>query len=221
MGHATTTVGTRGDSPLGEENDTTARPRASDRQPGVLQGHHRGPGEARSRTRRDAKHGSEGGLPPLWGGTARKAHAKEAKRECLLRPKGPRPPPLTDTRRQQGGRPEVRLEAAPLPSPTPPAGGGGAARGPRQNERRGPTHHERPSLTWRGLSPSPGERHITTSISPGRAREEPRRGEGGPAKTITTGACFSFTGPPSSSSSSSPSSLRGETAADNPGRENA
>ncbi len=98
-------------------------------------------------------------------------------------------PPLTDTRRQQGGRPEVRLEAAPLPSPTPPAGGGGAARGPRQNERRGPTHHERPSLTWRGLSPSPGERHITTSISPGRAREEPRRGEGGPAKTITTGAC--------------------------------
>lgn len=218
MGHATTTVGTRGDSPLGEENDTTARPRASDRQPGVLQGHHRGPGEARSRTRRDAKHGSEGGLPPLWGGTARKAHAKEAKRECLLRPKGPRPPPLTDTRRQQGGRPEVRLEAAPLPSPTPPAGGGGAARGPRQNERRGPAHHERPSLTWRGLSPSPGERHITTSISPGRAREEPRRGEGGPAKTITTGACFSFTGPPSSSS---PSSLRGETAADNPGRENA
>lgn len=144
--------------------------------------------------------------PPLWGGTARKAHAKAAKRECLLRPKGPRPPPLTDTRRQQGGRPEVRLEAAPLPSPTPPAGGGGAARGPRQNERRGPAHHERPSLIWRGLSPSPGERHITTSISPGRAREEPRRGEGGPAKTITTGACFSFTGPPSSSSSSSPSS---------------
>ena len=90
-------------------------------------------------------------------------------------------PPLTDTRRQQGGRPEVRLEAAPLPSPTPPAGGGGAARGPRQNERRGPAHHERPSLTWRGLSPSPGERHITTSISPGRAREEPRRGEGGRA----------------------------------------
>ena len=163
--------------------------------------------------------------PPLWGGTARKAHAKAAKRECLLRPKGPRPPPPTDTRRQQGGRPEVRLEAAPLPSPTPPAGGGGAARGPRQNERRGPAHHERPSLIWRGLSPSPGERHITTSISPGRAREEPRRGEGGreggPAKTITTGACFSFTGPPSSSSSSSPSSLRGETAADNPGRENA
>ena len=218
MGHATTTVGTRGDSPLGEENDTTARPRASDRQPGVLQGHHRGPGEARSRTRRDAKHGSEGGLPHFGEGPlARHTPRRQSENACCV-PKDPGPPPLTDTRRQQGGRPEVRLEAAPLPSPTPPAGGGGAARGPRQNERRGPAHHERPSLTWRGLSPSPGERHITTSISPGRAREEPRRGEGGPAKTITTGACFSFTGTPSSSS---PSSLRGETAADNPGRENA
>lgn len=221
MGHATTTVGTRGDSPLGEENDTTARPRASDRQPGVLQGHHRGPGEARSRTRRDAKHGSEGGLPPTLGRDRSQGTRQGGKARMPAASQRTQAPPLTDTRRQQGGRPEVRLEAAPLPSPTPPAGGGGAARGPRQNERRGPAHHERPSLIWRGLSPSPGERHITTSISPGRAREEPRRGEGGPAKTITTGACFSFTGTPSSSSSSSPSSLRGETAADNPGRENA
>ena len=173
--------------------------------------HAHAPAGMRSMAAREASpHFGEGPL-------ARHTPRRQSENACCV-PKDPGPPPPTDTRRQQGGRPEVRLEAAPLPSPTPPAGGGGAARGPRQNERRGPTHHERPSLTWRGLSPSPGERHITTSISPGRAREEPRRGEGGPAKTITTGACFSFTGTPSSSS---PSSLRGETAADNPGRENA
>ena len=79
-------------STLGKGNDTTARPQAPEGQPGALQGHHRRPSKARSRASRGAQR-SGGTAPPTDAGrTAREAHAKEAKRECLLCPRTTDPP---------------------------------------------------------------------------------------------------------------------------------
>lgn len=129
-----------GRSPLGEGNDATARPRAPDRQPGAFQGHHKGPCEARSRTRGDARHGGEGGLPPTLGrGRSRGTHTpKRRKRECPLRQRAPGPQRChTKLRHGLGGRGGARPEAGtPAVPPTPPAGGGRSSEGPADRTRR-------------------------------------------------------------------------------------
>ena len=107
------------------------------------------------------------GRPPSTdaGRTAREAHAKEAKRECLLRPRTTDPPAPRGRGREtegQGRRPP------PLPSTHPSTGQEGVkreARGPRteREERSRSPGTSVPRLAR--LRSGPGERDITTSIS--------------------------------------------------------
>lgn len=130
------------------ERGTTlpARPQAPGRRPGALQGHHRGPGDARAGAARRR------GAPPRRGVGAARGTQPGGKAECPLRRETPPPPtPREEQERQEG---EVGPGPAPRPLHTPPAGGE-ERRGARgQNEKSGPTHQECPSLVWRGLDPA-------------------------------------------------------------------
>ena len=167
-------------STLGKGNDTTARPRAPEGQPGALQGHHRRPSKARSRASRGAQR-SGGTAPPHRRGEDRSRGTRqggEARVSAASEDHGPARP-VRQGAGDRGSGPETTTPALPHTPSTGREGVKREARGPRteREERSRSPGTSVPRLAR--LRSGPGERDSTTSISqssePG-ARKSRRRG---------------------------------------------
>ena len=150
------------------------------RQPGALQGHHRGPGATHS-ARPGGEQRGMGTALPTTGRAAHPAGSQERQARVSAASEDPTP---TGTLRQEpwesGVGPEPTHPPHLPPTHTPPATaggrGGGGARDPwaEREERSHSPGMSVPRLTR--LRPGPGEHDITTSISKKRARGGPKGG---------------------------------------------
>lgn len=139
-----------------------ARPRAPERRPGALQGHHGRPKAARSLARR----GGAGHPLPRWAGTGgRPRDTSPEARRSVRRVGRPRSPPNPRGRGSSGRR----AKSGRVPHPRPPhtaRGRGGGARGPRTEREERPHSPGMSVPRLARLRPGPGERDVTTSIEP-------------------------------------------------------